>query len=278
MLTRVVAVVALATAAGAAVPGTTTPPSAVKPNVVKITTRNYSFEMPDRIPAGPTTFELTNVANELHHVQLVRLDSGKTLEQFLAGMKNPGPPPAWAVFVGGPNAPKTNGGTSTAVVNLKAGNYAVICLIPSPGSPAPHFTKGMVHPLTVTPVQTVANSMPTADITITTSDYAFALSKPITKGMHSIKLRNTIGPQMHEIVIVRLAAGKTAADMVKWVQSMTGPEPGEAIGGITALGKDEEATFFANFTPGDYAMYCFIPGPDGKDHAMHGMVKAFSIK
>ena len=278
MLMKLSAVAALAVMAGAAVPRARPTAPVLKPSVVKITARNYAFEMPDRIPAGVTTFELTNAGTELHHVQIIRIDSGKTFDDLMAAFKQEGPPPAWAVFVGGPNAPAPGGGVSTATLNLKAGNYGVICLIPSPGETAPHFTKGMLHPLTVTPIQTVANSMPKSDITITTSDYAFTFSRPITKGMHSLKLKNSMGPQFHEVEVVRLAPGKNAQDMLSWIQKMEGPPPGEPLGGITAINKGQDANFFINFTPGEYAVFCFLPAPDGKDHAAHGMFKQFTVK
>src|SRR6185503_17962186 len=67
--------------------------------------KDYAFESPDSITAGLTNFHLVNEGQTLHHVQLIRLDSGKTAADLQAAMKNPGPPPAWAVEVGGPNAP-----------------------------------------------------------------------------------------------------------------------------------------------------------------------------
>ena len=39
--------------------------------------KDYAFEAPDSIPAGLTTFHLVNEGPNLHHVQLVRLDSGR---------------------------------------------------------------------------------------------------------------------------------------------------------------------------------------------------------
>ena len=110
--------------------------------------KDFSFEAPDSIPSGWTTFHLINDGPNFHHIQLVRLDSGKTLQDLDAAMKNPGPPPRWAVFVGGPNAPSPNSSVD-ATLNLQPGNYAMLCMVDIPGH-VPHAAKGMVRPLTVT--------------------------------------------------------------------------------------------------------------------------------
>ena len=56
-------------------------------NVVNITATDYKFEAPDQIPAGLTKFNLTDNGKAHHHASLIRLDSGKTFEEFMAGMK-----------------------------------------------------------------------------------------------------------------------------------------------------------------------------------------------
>src|SRR3954466_6176389 len=47
-------------------------------HTVTIYAKEFAFEAPDSISAGLTTFNLVNDGTALHHVQLVRLDSGKT--------------------------------------------------------------------------------------------------------------------------------------------------------------------------------------------------------
>src|SRR4029077_1231434 len=105
--------------------------------------------------------------------QLVRLDSGKTAADLSAAFKNPGPPPRWAVFVGGPNAPNP-GAESDGTVDLLPGNYAFICLVDIPGG-VPHAAKGMIHGFTVTPSSANAGTEPTADQTVTLADYTFGM-------------------------------------------------------------------------------------------------------
>jgi hypothetical protein len=156
--------------------------AAAAPPVVTIHAKDFAFDAPSEITAGVTTFRLMNDGPGLHHMQIVRLDSAKTADEFLAAMKKPGPPPAWATFITGPNVPMA-GGESNATLDMPAGAYVILCLVDIPDG-TPHFTKGMFKSLTVKPaaVGAVAVVMPAADIAITLQNYAFILSTPITAG------------------------------------------------------------------------------------------------
>lgn len=243
--------------------------------------KDFSFDAPDSVTAGWTTFHLINDGPNFHHIQLVRLDSGKTIQDLDAAMKNPGPPPRWAVFVGGPNAPSPNS-SSDATLNLQAGNYAMLCLVDIPGH-VPHVAKGMVRPLTVTAASATPAAEPNADVTLSESDYKFDLPANISAGNHTFKVVNG-GPQPHEVEIIRLAPGKTMKDfgdfMAKaYADKVDGPPPGDGIGGVSAMIPGSTAYFTANMTPGNYVMICFVPdGKDGKPHSDHGMVKEFTVK
>lgn len=239
--------------------------------------KDFAFDAPDTVSAGWTKFHLVNDGPNLHHLQLVRLDSGKTAADLEAAMKNPGPPPRWAVFVGGPNAPSP-GSSSDAVVNLEAGNYVIMCLVDIPDH-VPHFAKGMIHPLTVTAPNGPGLAEPTPDVTVTLSDYKFDVQGAISAGQHTIKVQNQ-GPQPHEVEVVRIAPGKTLKDLADWINAPKGPPPGDALGGVDAIVPGVSPAYTTvNFTPGHYAFLCFIPdAKDGKPHLEHGMVKEFDVK
>ena len=244
--------------------------------------KDFSFDAPDSISAGWTTFHLVNDGPNFHHIQLVRLDSGKTVQDLGEALKNPNaPPPRWAVFVGGPNAPSP-GSASDATLNLQPGSYAMLCVVDIPGHVA-HAAKGMVRPLTVTAASGAPAAEPNADVTITESDYKFDIPANITAGNHTFKIVNS-GPQPHEVEIIRLAPGKTMKDfgefMAKaYADKVDGPPPGDGLGGITAMIPGGTEYFTANMTPGNYVMICFVPDmKDGKPHADHGMVKEFTVK
>jgi uncharacterized cupredoxin-like copper-binding protein len=238
------------------------------PREVTVTAQDFSYTAPDSIPAGITTFKLVNNGTTLHHMIIVRLDSGKTMADVAAAMKDPhAPPPAWAVMVGGPNAPDPKG-TSNATVDLAPGNYVLLCAVDVPGG-VPHFAKGMVKALTVTPSE-ARGVAPVASDSITLNDYSFKLSRPLTAGTHTFRVVSEAN-QPHEVEIIKLAPGKKPADLFAWMQKPAGPPPGNAIGGTSPAGKGIATWFTADFTAGDYLIVCFVPGPDGKPHFMHGM-------
>ena len=243
--------------------------------VAVVHAKDFAFDAPDSITAGWTTFHLVNDGPSLHHVQLVRLDSGKTAEDFAAAMKNPGPPPRWAVFVGGPNAPDP-GSQIDATVNLAPGNYMMLCLVDIPGG-VPHFTKGMVRPIKVTAASGSTGTEPTSDVAVSLADYKFDVQGTLNAGKHTVKVSNA-GPQAHEIEVIRLEPGKTLDDLNAWIKNPQGPPPAHALGGISAVVPGTTAYFTADFTPGNYAFLCFIPdAKDGKPHLEHGMVKQFKV-
>ena len=95
-------------------------------HVAVIHAKDFSFDSPDSVTAGWTTFHLVNDGPNLHHAQIVRLDSGKTVADLEAALKVKDAPPAkWIVPVGGPNAPDPSGSTD-ATMNLEAGQYAIL--------------------------------------------------------------------------------------------------------------------------------------------------------
>src|ERR1043166_8618187 len=105
------------------------PAAAAAPTVVTAHAKDFAFDIPDSVAAGTITFKLVNDGPNFHHMQIVRLDSGKTVADMSAAMSKPGaPPPAWLSFVGGPNAPDPKS-ESNATVTLTPGNYAAICLV-----------------------------------------------------------------------------------------------------------------------------------------------------
>lgn len=255
-------------------------------HVAVVHAKDFAFDAPDSVTAGWTTFHFTNDGPNLHHMQFVRLDSGKTVQDLVpaldAVMSGKAPPPAWLTFVSGPNAPNP-GAEVDATINLDAGNYAIICLVDLPGKVA-HYTKGMVHALTVTAASGTPPAEPTADVTLSLADYKFVPSGPYTTaGTHTYKVTNN-GPQVHEVEIIRYAPGKTMKDMGEWMDAAekgtaNGPPPGDAIGGVSGGVPRGVSYFTANFTPGKYAMMCFIPDmKDGKPHLQHGMVHEFEVK
>jgi uncharacterized cupredoxin-like copper-binding protein len=250
------------------------PPAPPDEAVLRVGATDFAFDLPNQVQAGITTVRVVNQGQSLHHVQLVKLNDGKTLADFADAMKGGGPLPPWAQLIGGPNA-AAPGDSTTAILGLDPGSYAVICLIPASNG-VPHVAMGMAHPLTVNGPASAAVE-PVADDTVSLVDYGFQFGRPLTAGHHVIRVENT-GQQPHELVLALLDAGKTTGDLVSWVDKMTGPPPARPMGGMTGILPGGHGYIVVDVVPGTYAVVCFVPDmKDGKPHVAHGMASTITV-
>ncbi|MGH9212714.1 MAG: hypothetical protein ACRD2C_18900 [Acidimicrobiales bacterium] len=123
-----------------------------------ITATNYAFDgIPDELPTGVTSFEMTNDGTDVHEFVLFRKNDGVTqsAEDLLAL------PPEEAlqqVTQVGFQDLVSPGDASYSVVDLAAGDYVAVCFLPvgmtseqepPPADAPPHFTHGMFAEFTV---------------------------------------------------------------------------------------------------------------------------------
>ncbi len=245
--------------------------------LVTVRATDFAFVAPDSISAGLVRMRLVNAGPSIHHVQLLKIDSGKTMQDLGAAMQNPNaPPPAWIKSATGPNA-IAPGDSSEAIIPLAAGNYVLACFIPD-STGTPHIAKGMIRPLKVTAATQAVVQEPHADVTVHLTDYAFNESGPIHAGHQTIDVIND-GPQDHEMFIAKLDSGVTAQQMVDWVDhGMHGRPPARPLGGLSGLTTGGHGYIVANFTPGTYGLFCFLPdAKDHKEHTAHGMLKQITV-
>jgi hypothetical protein len=273
---RTVGLVAVTLGLGAFAYGRATDEPIRALRTVTITTRDFAFEAPDTLEAGPVTIHMVNQGKELHHVWLIRLAGGHTLDQTLAAFKSTGKLPGWVKEFGGPNAPHPQGGESSATVVLESGSYVMACLIPG-ADRIPHIMKGMVRPFTVIPA-TVKAASPKADVVVTLEDFAFTFSRPLKPGKQVIEVQNH-GSQSHELVLVKLVPGKTVHDVIASIEDRNAEQAGMPVGGVTPMSVGESNWVSVDLEPGTYGLICFIPDQrgDGKPHFMHGMTKEFEV-
>lgn len=261
---------ALMPAAGAA-------PSA-PPRVVTAVATDYHLQLPATLAAGPTWLRLTNKGKEPHQLYLVKLEDGKTPADLVAALKAGGPPPTWAVDAGGANGVDPGQTSTTTVVDLRPGEYAALCVIPSPGG-TPHVMKGMITQLHVTEARHArTRTMPHADDSIRLVDYRYQPASPLKAGHHVLLVRND-GQQSHELELVRLEPGKSVGDLEKWAEKMAGPPPAHFLGGVSPIAPGQSNELVVDLTPGHYAFLCFLPDArDGKPHFVHGMAQELTVR
>jgi uncharacterized cupredoxin-like copper-binding protein len=118
---------------------------------VDVTLVDYAFEgVPESLPAGPTTFRVTNDSDvEMHEMVVFRMAEGVDLS-FAEVLELPEEESeSMVVFGGAAFAPP--GETGATLVDLEPGEYAMACFVPvgSGEEGAPHFTQGMVEEFTV---------------------------------------------------------------------------------------------------------------------------------
>ena len=270
-------VLAALVAAGSsrALVGQTAPAAPPGARVVRVVTHDFAFILPDSLPAGLTTFRLRNEGRQPHHLMLYQLEPGKRLGDVLAALNAGGAHPAWMHAVGGPNA-VPHGGESMGTVLLTPGSYVAFCHVKSPDRVL-HFAKGMIKALTVTPASGRAAPLPAADLTVTLRDYSFTFSRPPTRGWHRIAVRNA-GTQRHEMILSRLAPGKTSRDFIAWMNTQRGPAPVRASGGATDLPAGGTMVIDVQLRPGRYSVVCRVrDAKDGRPHDEHGMYSQFVV-
>lgn len=249
--------------------------SETPPRELLVTTADFAFDAPDTIESGWVRVRLLNRGSEPHHVQLVRLRDGHTVQQLLDQMKEGNVAPSWALFVGGPNVPKP-GSTSEVAVELAPGNYAMLCFIRS-SDHVSHLAKGMTRLLTVIPTTRPQGREPAVDGRLILNDYSFSLTTELRSGRQTIRVENA-GPQPHEVVFFRLLPGKTTAEALAWARKRMGRPPFEFAGGTLALSPGGENFLTLDLVPGNYVLVCFVPDvDDGKPHLAHGMIRELAV-
>ena len=151
--------------------------AAAAPNVVRLTATEYAFQAPDTLPAGWTTFHLTNQGEEVHYGHIVQLEPGRTVEElvdaYAEAIRTSGPRPKWVTRFGGPGG-ATPGDSSNVTQYLEPGSYVWICPVED-GDGHPHFANGEFKPFVVSggsPAGADREAGPDADIVVRLLDFS----------------------------------------------------------------------------------------------------------
>jgi hypothetical protein len=121
-------------------------PSRALPPVATATVHlvDFAFSLPS-LTAGRHLLRIINDGKEPHEIFVLRIPEGKTyadlMASFAPGGERIGTP------MGG-NGAISPGESNWWEIDLPAGNYAVLCFVPSPDG-TPHVVKGMAMPLTI---------------------------------------------------------------------------------------------------------------------------------
>jgi len=275
-------VAALVTGAAAGRPGTPVSTSrlgrhtpALAPPVITITAREYAFDGPDSIESGPTTIRLVSVGREQHFLGLVRIAGSHTLADYRRVLTSKRTPP-WAIPAGGVGT-ISPGGAAMTTLDLEPGLYAMVCDM-ADAHGTPHMLEGMLRLLTVSPRGNGA-SMPTPNVTVALTEYAFLGPDTLQPGPRVIGVRNA-GSQPHMALVWRLAPGKSVSAVIHWLETPSDrSHPIALLGGVPDLAPGQEAQLLLHLEVGHYLLICLVEDP--QDHTAHyekGMVKEFTVR
>jgi hypothetical protein len=245
---------------------------------------DYAFDSPDTIEAGLVTLKFENIGNEDHHLQLVRINDGVSIEDFMTTLQTDGNAAFALVEAVGGVGILQPGVTQSVTVDLqKPGLYIALCVIPT-AEGIPHLALGMIKPIeVVAPASVVATETPEADLPKTDLkvqmlDFGYDIPSLVSAGKQTWEVVNA-GAQPHEMLIAKLEDGKTINDVMTYLQNgEEGAAPYKFQGGAQAMATSYSSFVEFDLVPGEYVALCFVPDPaTGKPHIALGMVRPFTV-
>ena len=104
----------------------------------------YAFSIPEQIASGAQTWHVHNVGDQPHHLVVMKLQPGRTMDDVMAFLDDPesGPPPADEVGYTPVMSPDTG---LYASWDLEPGVYVALCFISDVEDGAHHAVHGMVQ-------------------------------------------------------------------------------------------------------------------------------------
>jgi hypothetical protein len=113
-------------------------------------------------------------------------------------------------------------------------------------------------------------------VDVVASEYTFEFPD-VSAGRTSFVLTNP-GQEAHFLVVAEILQG-TLDEALNFEGDAEAEGLVRDVGdsGIAAPGGEDVEVVTGDLTPGNYAMLCFIPGPDGTPHAFMGMAVEFTV-
>jgi hypothetical protein len=233
--------------------------------------------VPTEVEGGAVELTLDNSAGKApHSAQLVRFDSGHTLDEALAVVGAEGKPtPDWIYAEGGVGTTKP-GEVGTATVVLPEGHYAAIDDESQGKPPATEFeVKG-----------DNGADLPDTDASITAAttdgdpEYEWKVDG-LKAGENTFTFDSQGEKALHHILAIPIKGDATIEDVQAELDSNGPPKSVDfekAVGTSVIDGDEKEVTKF-NLQAGRYAFVCFLTDRDEPDkpHFKEGLLKEVTI-
>lgn len=248
-------------------PGSAYPPTNSSPKlpgqILDVTADNYFFRAPATARPGLTTIRLHSPHGG-HQLDVYRLDERHSASDLVNALTTDAPAP-WAKEMGGVGYPLPSG-TVNATYILEPGKYAFVCGVHDRVTNKRHYQMGMYTEVTVSG-RRVPGALPTADISVSEVEYTWTLSKPVTPGVHVLRVTND-GKAFHEMKILRILPGHTIAQALAWKRGE--PRADTAFATVTTMGPRTSVLTTIDFRPGEYLLFC-VP------QAKHRMIQPLIV-
>jgi hypothetical protein len=237
---------------------------------VTFTATDTDLTVPAEVPAGFVDIELETAPGDVgHHLVIARLNDGVTLDEALAA----GDEAFFTMMtIKGGNGTIAAGEHLSMTLELEPGNYFAL---DNPQLPDPP-----ISPFTVVDGERRGEA-PDSEGTVRLGPGMVISAPDDFDATGTWEFVNVDPVEPHEAALVRLADGKTAADVATWGhEGFAGPPPfvGE-FGSMGALGPGQRAWITIEpGAPGEYALICFVPGQDGIPHLGQGMVTQVTVE
>jgi uncharacterized cupredoxin-like copper-binding protein len=115
---------------------------------IEVTAKDFEFQgIPEELPAGTYKFHFANAGEEPHELLIFKNPEGLSLEEIMALGPEEGPKHVEVATMTFAEPSKST--KKPAVAALTAGEYEVVCFIPTPTDNKPHFQHGMHATITV---------------------------------------------------------------------------------------------------------------------------------
>ena len=253
--------------------------TAAKASEFTITASEYKFETSGSAVPGSNLVTFKNDGKEVHHLQLLQIAPGKTMQDVAAALQAGDLSKVPGKFEGGVGQ-LPPGASGQLAAGLTNGTYAMLCFVPGTDG-APHFVKGMAGTFEVTGQQdqTVFEA---PDVKLVAVDYSFEGPATVKAGKTSIELTNN-GKEPHEANLIKLNEGVTlqqAMQAVAAAEAAPGgpPPPITPAGGAQGILPGQKTQVIADLTKGEYAFVCFIPDATNTPHIAKGMVRSIKVE
>ena len=280
----------------------------MEPNRVTITAVGLTFEAPDTIPAGWTTFQLENQSEMIHFALFQKFPEGKGLEDHQAeiapffqnvmnginGLEPADPeigaaPPEWyseVEMMGGPGL-VSGGLNAETTFYIEPGTYLVECYVKTNGifhsyNPSPNIY-GMAIEITVTEnPDTTAPPESTSTLNIS-GDRGIEMTGSQGRGENVVEVvfedqntyANFVGHDVHLVRLDEAADEQVISSWMNWASpnGLETPASVTFIAGTNEMPAGSNAYLHLNLDPGNYMWIAEVPEPETK-----GMMHRFTIE